>query len=321
MKNRTSIWKWIGRIAIALAALLVIVVAAAWVYDMAASSQAVRRYPPPGEFVTVDGAQMHYICQGEQVPALVLVHGYAGGAIDWLPLMGALPPDHRVCAFDRFDASYSDAHPLQDRSMPQVVDDLHAALTQLGIEQPVVVGHSLGGGIVQLYAAKYSVAGVVSVDGLSADVADEVVQRMGSYASLSVPARVGLLRPMASSFVSPAYSGELKEQMIALRSRSEAIVGFADEGTQAHAGLDTQALLDAENAMSAPLLIIAAGATDVPEGERFAESLAALADRYPHATYHVIPGAPHYVMATHSADVAKLVSDWLEDLKSGHTVE
>ena len=313
MNNKTSIWKWAGRIIIALVVLLLIAVAAAWIYDTVASSQAVDRYPPPGEFVTVDGAQMHYICQGDQEPALVLVHGYGGGAIDWLPLMEALPPDQRVCVFDRFGADYSDILTDSDRDMAQVVDDLHAALNQLGIEQPIVAGHSLGGGIVQLYAARYPVAGVISVDGLSADVADEVVQRLGSYASLSAPARAGLLRPMASSFVSPAYSGELRDRMAALRSRSAAILGFAREGAQAQAGLHTQALLDAEDSITAPMLIVAAGATDVPEGERFAQSLAALADRRPAAAYHVIPGARHYVMATHPAETAALIVNWLDE--------
>ena len=118
---------------------------------------------------------------------------------------------------------------------------------------------------------------------------------------------------MASSFVSPAYSGELRERMVALRSRSAAILGFAREGTQAQAGLDTQALLDAEAGMSAPMLIVAAGATDVPEGERFAQSLAALAGRYPDAAYHVIPGAPHYVMASHPAQTAELIVSWMDE--------
>ncbi len=310
--------RWIGRIAMALAVVLLLTVAVAWMYDTAASAQVLRRYPPPGEFMTVDGAQMHYICQGEQEPALVLVHGYAAGAIDWLPLMQAVPTDRRVCAFDRLGADYSEPYADGDREMTAVVGDLHAALAQLGIEEPVVVGHSLGGGIVQLYAARYPVAGVVLVDGLSADVADQVVQRMGRYAALSAPARAGLLRPLASSFVSPAYGGEVRERMIALRSRSEAILGFAREGTQAQAGVHTQALLAAEEGMSAPLLIVAAGATDVPEGERFATSLVALAERYPDAVYHVIPGATHYVMATHPAETANLIEHWIaETVSSG----
>ena len=85
MNSNKTVWQWIGRIAIALVVLLLIVVVVAWVYDATASSQALHDYPPPGEFVPVDGAQMHFICQGDQEPALVLVHGYAGGAIDWPP--------------------------------------------------------------------------------------------------------------------------------------------------------------------------------------------------------------------------------------------
>ena len=312
MNDKGSKRRLAGRIAMATLIVVLVVVAGSWSYDSIASLRAERRYPPSGEFVTVDGVQMHYVCEGSQEPTLVLVHGFAGGLSDWQPLMEALQPGQRACAFDRLGADYSGSPADSDRNMEAVVEDLHSALTQLGIEQPVLVGHSLGGGIVQLYAARYPASGVVLIEGLSADIADDVVRRLGSYAVLSVPARMGLLRPLAPSFVSRAYGSDLRKQQIALRSRARSILAMAREGTQASEGLGTQTLRHAEDSLSIPLLIIAAGDTDVPEGKRFTDSLTALAERHPQTTMHVIPDAHHYVMATHPVQTAQIIEDWVQ---------
>lgn len=48
--------------------------------------------------------------------------------------------------------------------MEEVGRELHQLVTDLGIERPVVVGHSLGAMLVTMYAANLLVAGVVNVD-------------------------------------------------------------------------------------------------------------------------------------------------------------
>lgn len=297
-----------GRIVLILAAVLVFLTLLLAGYDAAASAQAVIDYPPPGEFVTVNGAQMHYVCQGEGVPTLVLQAGYGGGALDWLPLMDALDDDYRVCAFDRFGQDYSDPMP-EPRTFATAADELHLALEALGISNPVVIGHSLGGAVVQDYAARYDAAGVVLVDGLTLDVAEAVVARMGSYQALTPLAQLGVMRPAAGAFIYPAYGDALHSQMLALRARSTTIVQMAVEG--ALAAEQVPALLEsAESTLATlPMLVIAAGATDVPEAG-FAESLAAFAERV-EATYFVVSDAGHYVMATHTDETAAILLDWL----------
>ena len=79
----------------------------------------------------------------------------------------------RVCAYDRpgtaLDADHrsrSDPVPMP-RTAADAVADLHALIDGAGIPGPyVLVGHSLGGIIVRLYAATYpnEIAGVVLVD-------------------------------------------------------------------------------------------------------------------------------------------------------------
>jgi pimeloyl-ACP methyl ester carboxylesterase len=272
-------------------------------------------YPAPGKFLTIGTAKMHYLCEGTGEPTLVLEAGFGGGVLDWSPVIHSLAKHHRVCAFDRLGQDWSDTAP-HPRTFRTTADDLHAALQQLRIRAPIMVGHSLGGAIVQIYAATYPVQGVVLVDGLTSDVVDAVVHRLGTYESLTPLAQVGLLRPLGSLAVHPGYSPVIREQMIALRSRATALMNVADEGAIAAQSAPAE-LRAAEIALNTPLLLIAAEQSDVPDLPigTFAVALKALSERKPNATYALVPQAGHYVHATHTQDVTSIIEQWLSSIQ------
>jgi pimeloyl-ACP methyl ester carboxylesterase len=127
---------------------------------------------------------MYLECRGEGGPTVVLEAGYRNNAEVWdtvaLPDSVAGPAVwpgvrafNRVCAYDRpgtmgVDVSRSDPAP-QPRTVADAVTDLHAQLTAAEVPGPyVLVGHSLGGLIVRLYANTYpeEVVGLVLVDAL-----------------------------------------------------------------------------------------------------------------------------------------------------------
>jgi pimeloyl-ACP methyl ester carboxylesterase len=77
-----------------------------------------------------------------------------------------LPPRVRSCAYDRAGLGRSEPGPLP-RTMAQEVFELHALVEAARIRGPLVlVGHSIGGLLVRLYASRHAadVAGVVLVD-------------------------------------------------------------------------------------------------------------------------------------------------------------
>jgi len=299
-----------------LAGFLLILTGCAWLYDRYASRQALVDFPAPGQFVTVNGARMHYLCQGIGEPTLVLLAGFDGGAQDWTPIIPALSKHHRVCAFDRLGQDWSDPAP-HPRTFGTAADELHIALAALGIEKPVVVGHSLGGALAQIYAATYDVTGVILVEGLTSDVAELVTQRLGRYQSMNLLGRLGLLRPLGLIGADSAYPPELRQQMIALRSRSSALLNLTNEGAVAAETVSSE-LYAAETSLHGPLLVISAEQSDVPglpEGA-FVAAQKALADRIANSQYIIIPGAKHhYIMADHSEAVIEAVDTWLANLK------
>lgn len=93
-------------------------------------------------------------------PLVVLVHGFTGAKENWLPLMRELRADHRVVAPDLPGWGESERKPGADYGPVAQAARLHAFLAALprapGVPaQPrLLVGHSMGGQIVGLLAAR-----------------------------------------------------------------------------------------------------------------------------------------------------------------------
>jgi pimeloyl-ACP methyl ester carboxylesterase len=127
-----------------------------------------RRHPPRGAFTEVDGVRLHYSDQGEGSP-IVLIHGNAVSGDDWNTsgVADLLLRNHRVIIFDRPGFGYSERPRGHLWTAAQQAELLHKALCQLGVERPVVVGHSWGT-IVALALAQHhqaDVAGLVLLSG------------------------------------------------------------------------------------------------------------------------------------------------------------
>ncbi|VTU39524.1 2-hydroxymuconate semialdehyde hydrolase [Variovorax sp. PBL-H6] len=116
---------------------------AVWVELQARRAE--REHPPAGRFVDVDGARLHYVERGEG-PTVVLIHGNVVSLADFdaSGLVERLAVDHHVIAIDRPGFGHS-TRPRDRRWTPSAqAAMLHAALKRLGVERPIVVGHSMG---------------------------------------------------------------------------------------------------------------------------------------------------------------------------------
>ena len=124
------------------------------------------RYPPHGQFVTVEGLRLHCAAAGSGRP-VVLVHGDGGSTYDWtLSIFGRIAREYRAVAFDRPGFGYSQRPPGGASPLAQA-RLIRGAVRAMGLERPALVGHSRGGQVALAYALGYpdEVAGVVDLAG------------------------------------------------------------------------------------------------------------------------------------------------------------
>ena len=104
-------------------------------------------------FAKVNGIRICYDIHGEKYP-IILVHGFGDKKEHWLAQVGALSKHFKVIRFDNRGCGKSD-RPDGPYSMELYADDINALMDYLGIKKAHIVGHSLGGMIVQNFVLKY----------------------------------------------------------------------------------------------------------------------------------------------------------------------
>ena len=116
--------------------------------------------------VDIGGYKLHMLDTGTGNPTVVIDAGGGCNTLDWSLVQPEIAKFTRVITYDRAGYAWSDASPLE-RTSENMVKELHAMLHSANIPAPyILVGHSLGGNNVQLFASMYpdEVAGVVLVD-------------------------------------------------------------------------------------------------------------------------------------------------------------
>lgn len=130
------------------------------------ASRDALRHSPPGKLVDIGGRRLHIYCTGTGSPTVVMDAGGGGSSLDWSWVQPEVAKFTRVCTYDRAGFGWSDPGPLP-RTSARIVQELHQLLLNAGIAPPfVLVGHSLGGMNVRLYASQFphEVVGLVLVD-------------------------------------------------------------------------------------------------------------------------------------------------------------
>jgi hypothetical protein len=129
------------------------------------------RDPINGKF-DVGGYSLQVFCTGSGSVPVVFDNGLAMSDAYWAVTRSALLQKAYLCSYNRASMGASDKAPKSPRTSADMIEDMHTLLGKVGIKPPyVLVGHSLGGLNVRLYATRYpsEVGGVVLVDSTHPD--------------------------------------------------------------------------------------------------------------------------------------------------------
>jgi pimeloyl-ACP methyl ester carboxylesterase len=259
----------IGRGLATLFVLIAILALAGASYEAIAAAGDARRYPPPGQLVDVGGYRLHINCVGAGSPTVVLDAGLSGSSLDWNLVQSELGNTTRVCAYDRAGMGWSDPGP-QPRTPRQIADELHTLLMNAGIAEPyVLVGHSLAGKNVRLFALTHpeQVAGMVLVDARSeyvdANTSPAEVQAFQKASAAQailyrVARSVGLVRLIgASLWGAPTMPRETRTEGMLLQTSPRGVDAQTAEGLER--ATDDAQLQAAPSLGDRPLIVVAAG--------------------------------------------------------------
>lgn len=112
------------------------------------------------------GHHLNLYCIGSGTPTVLFESGLADWGFSWSLVQAQIATLTRACVYDRAGLGYSDAA-YRASTSSNMVDDLHHLLHAAHLAPPyLLVGHSLGGLNVRLYADRFrdEIAGMVLVD-------------------------------------------------------------------------------------------------------------------------------------------------------------
>ncbi len=158
-----SRFRIVGRIILVF---LLILAGAGFLYENVSEARDRRFNRMIGQRVDVGGLKMHINCTGQGTPTVILESGLGDAYVSWRKVQPQIAKFARVCSYDRAGLGFSDSS-SRPRTSKVIAEELHALLGAANIAPPyILVGHSMGGFNVRLFASLYrnEVAGMVLVD-------------------------------------------------------------------------------------------------------------------------------------------------------------
>ncbi len=233
-KRRSRRWlRWLGGVVVLLLGLTL----AGTLYEPMAEAADIRTYPPLGQMVDVGGYRLHINCTGNGSPTVVIESGWGDMSAAWGWVQPEVAKTTRVCTYDRAGMGWSEVSP-QPRTAREYAKELHTLLAKANEPGPyVLVGHSMGGFTVIVYAHDYpaEVSGLVLIDAQDLPTSDvatpQPAPKPGGTSLPSLLARIGLVRLLANPLgaIRNLPDGD-KQAYTAFSVAPRSVQTFTDEG-------------------------------------------------------------------------------------------
>jgi pimeloyl-ACP methyl ester carboxylesterase len=291
--------------------------AALAVFNTVAARRAERKNPPQGRFISVDGINLHYIEKGSG-PPVVLLHGNQVTAEDFeiSGVLGLVARTHRVIAFDRPGFGYSERPRGTIWSAFAQARLIHKALRQLGVEAPVIVGHSWGAMVALAHALDYP-----GDTGALLLLGGYYFPSLRLDSALTLPAALPVIGTVLSHTLSPLMArltgpavvkAVFSPADVAPRFKRDFPFSLAVRPSQISAtavdanlmGPDAARMMGRYRSLTLPVTIMAGKGDKIVSVEKQAERLHAM---LPQSRFELLDGAGHMLHYNHPELVAEAV--------------
>ncbi|MEK5397237.1 alpha/beta fold hydrolase [Paenibacillus sp. FSL K6-2859] len=155
------------KVVVVIIVLIVVFLATVFTVNVVSNKLEKGKIESYGQLIPVDGKNMNVMIQGQGEETVVLLPGFGTAApgIDFKPLVDELSPFYKVVVIEPFGYGLSDITE-KERTVDNIVSELHEALQQLKIDRYILMGHSISGIYGLDYVNKYKneVSAFVGID-------------------------------------------------------------------------------------------------------------------------------------------------------------
>lgn len=244
----------------------------------------------------VDGGKVHFTTYGTGPKTIIFVHGWTCNETSWSEQVPAFQKDYRVVTIDLPGHGKSEFPKDKPLSWDVFARAVEAVREEIKADKVVLVGHSMGAGVIGQYAVKYPqrVAGLVAVDG---GLVFGGPARGGNADNLKGPNGVTSRQNTVNGMLTTA-SPEVKAKVIKM------MVTDAPERTAVEASLAMSGPRETGGPFTFPGLGVYAGVRNRP-----------VPTSLPSTKIIEMEGVGHFLMLEKPAEFNKLLADFLGTVK------
>jgi uncharacterized protein (TIGR02246 family) len=257
-------------------------------------------------FIASNGIRINVKEQGKGSPTLVFLHYWGGSSRTWDDVIAALPAKYQTVAPDLRGWGDSEA-PDSGYALADFANDAAEVIAALDIQNYILIGHSMGGKIAQLFASRQprGLVGLVLVapsPPVPLTLPDEIrAQMFGAYESRE-SVGMSIDHMLSGKTLSTAHREQVIED--SLRGAPQAKNAWPAYTSREDITKDVAAI-------SVPTILIAGQIDSVDSVELLKEEVLS---RIPQTVLHVVPETGHLSPLESPNELAKLIHEFASAL-------
>jgi pimeloyl-ACP methyl ester carboxylesterase len=256
--------------------------------------------------ITLNGTGINVEQQGSGDLTVIFLHYWGGSTRTWKHVMTPLARSYRTIAIDHRGWGESD-HPAVGYSLAEHADDVAGVIEALDVRRYILVGHSMGGKVAQLFASRRpeGLAGLVLV-GSSMPTPLALPPQMRKMMLTAYSTRETVEMSIDQVLTAKPLDPADREQVIAdsLRGAPQAKEAWPVSASQ-------EDISDSLPAIAAPTLVIACELDRVDSVET---TKSELLPSIPGSVLHVLPATGHLSPLESPADLVQLIEQFAAGL-------